>query len=68
MVHDAHDGKYSKVIEPGVDLSSATQASAAEPSNINQPVIVVSCLDMYHTNVLMYHTMVLLAPQTKVRR
>ncbi len=24
-------------------------------------VFVVSCLDMYHTNVLMYHTMVLLA-------
>jgi hypothetical protein len=29
--------------------------------------IVVSRLDMYHTNVLMYCTMVLLACQTKVR-
>jgi hypothetical protein len=28
---------------------------------------VVSCLDMYCTNVLMYHMMVLLARPTKVR-
>ncbi len=30
--------------------------------------IVVGRLDMYRTNVLMYHTMVLLAHLTKVRR
>jgi hypothetical protein len=29
--------------------------------------IVVSCLDMYHTNVLMYRTMVLFARPTKAR-
>ncbi len=28
---------------------------------------VISCLNMYHTNVLMYRTMVLLARLTKVR-
>ncbi len=32
------------------------------------PGPVVSCLDMYRTNVLMYHTMVLLVHPTKVRR
>ncbi len=30
--------------------------------------VIVSCLDMFRTNVLMYHTMVLLAHPTKVRR
>jgi hypothetical protein len=30
--------------------------------------LVVSRLEMYHTNVLMYRTMVLLAHPTKVRR
>jgi hypothetical protein len=29
---------------------------------------VVSCLDMYHTKVLMYHMMVLMVRLTKVRR
>jgi hypothetical protein len=44
-VHDANDGKYSKVTEPVVDLSSATQASAAEPSNTDQPVIKAASTD-----------------------
>jgi hypothetical protein len=41
-VHGANDGKYSKVTEPGIDLSSATQASAAKTSNTDQPVIEVA--------------------------
>ncbi len=32
------------------------------------PIGVVGCLDMYRTKVLLYHTMVLLARPTKVRR
>jgi hypothetical protein len=44
-VHGANDGKYSKKTEPGVDLSSATQASAAKPSNANQPVIKIASTD-----------------------
>ncbi len=44
-VHGINDGKYSKVTEPGVDLSSATQASAAKPSNTNQPVIKIASTD-----------------------
>jgi hypothetical protein len=44
-VHGANDGKYSNVTEPGVDLSSATQASAAKPSNANQLVIEVASID-----------------------
>jgi hypothetical protein len=44
-VHGANDGKYSKVTEPGVDLSSANQASAAKPLNTNQPVIKIASTD-----------------------
>jgi hypothetical protein len=44
-VYGTNDGKYSKVTEPGVDLSSATQASAAKPSNADQPVIEVASTD-----------------------
>jgi hypothetical protein len=44
-VHGMNDGKYSKVTEPGLDLSSATQASAAKPSNANQLVIEVASTD-----------------------
>jgi hypothetical protein len=44
-VHGANDGKYSKVTEPGVDLSSATQASTAKPSNADQLVIKVASTD-----------------------
>jgi hypothetical protein len=44
-VHGSNDGKYSKVTEPGVDLSSATPASAAKPSNADQPVIKVASTD-----------------------
>ncbi len=44
-MHGVNDGKYSKVTKPGIDLSSATQASAAEPSNANQPVIEVAFTD-----------------------
>ncbi len=44
-VHGTNDGKYSKVTEPGVDLSSATQASAAKPSKADQLVIEVASTD-----------------------
>jgi hypothetical protein len=44
-VHGANDGNYSKVTEPGVDLSSTTQALAAKPSNANQPVIKIASTD-----------------------
>ncbi len=44
-VHGANNGKYSKVNEPGVDLSSATQASAAKPLNANQLVIEIASTD-----------------------
>jgi hypothetical protein len=36
--------------------------------NFSDDSLVVSHLDMYHTNVLMYRMMVLLARLTKVRR
>jgi hypothetical protein len=44
-VHGANDGKYSKVTEPGINLSTATQASAPKPSNADQPVIKVASTD-----------------------
>jgi hypothetical protein len=44
-VHGANDGKYSKVTEPGIDLSSATQASAAKPLNADQLVINIASTD-----------------------
>jgi hypothetical protein len=44
-VHGTNDGKYSKVTEPGVDLSSATQASTAKPSNADQPFITIASTD-----------------------
>ncbi len=44
-VHGVNDGNYSKVTEPGVDLSSTTQAHAAKPSNANQPVIEIATTD-----------------------
>jgi hypothetical protein len=49
---------YSKVFEIYTDASS---------KQLGAVITVVSCLDMYRTNVLMYCTMVLLARQTKVR-
>jgi hypothetical protein len=42
------------------------QPTVDKPNSEIPPV--VSRLDMYHTNVLMYRTMVLLARPTKVRR
>ncbi len=39
----------------------------AQGSDQSRYSAVVSRLDMYHTNVFMYHTMVLLARPTKVR-
>ncbi len=48
-------------------LSSTSAANShLQPSSSPSPV--VSHRDMYHTNVLMYRTMVLLARPTKVRR
>jgi hypothetical protein len=41
---------------------------ACTTPNIKKNTIVISHLDMYRTNVLMYRTMVLLARPTKVRR
>ncbi len=44
-VHGTNDGNYSKVHEPGINLSSTTQAPAAKPSNANQPVIKIASTD-----------------------
>ncbi len=44
-VHGTNDGKYSKVTKPGVDLGLATQASAAKPSNADQPVFKIASTD-----------------------
>jgi hypothetical protein len=37
-VHGANNGKYTKVTEPGVELGTGTQASAATMLNAEQPV------------------------------
>ncbi len=36
-VHGENDGKHNNVPKPGVNLCPATKASAADPSNANQP-------------------------------
>ncbi len=41
-VHGANEGKYDNVPEPGVELRSGTMASAANPSNADQPVIQIA--------------------------
>ncbi len=40
-VHDANDGKYSKVVEPGVELGLGNKASAAKNLNAEQPAIEI---------------------------
>ncbi len=51
----------------GEDLAIGIACFTTPPPLIGDQT-VVSCLDMYRTNVLMYRTMVLLARPTKVRR
>jgi hypothetical protein len=41
-VHGANDGKYTNVTKPGVNLGSATQASVADPSNVDQPLTKIA--------------------------
>jgi len=41
-VHGANEGKHDNVPEPGVELCPGTTASAANPSNANQPVIEIA--------------------------
>jgi hypothetical protein len=41
-VHGKNDGKHKNVPEPGVNLCLATKASAANPSNANQPIIKIA--------------------------
>jgi hypothetical protein len=43
-VHGANDGKYSKVIKPGIELGTGTQASAAN-LNAKKPVIKIASED-----------------------
>ncbi len=40
-VHGANDGKYSKVVKPGVELGLGNKASAAKNSNAKQPAIEI---------------------------
>ncbi len=51
------------------DIAKAVKSNNAKvPIHLwDEGVVVVSRLDVYRTNVLMYHTMVLLAHPTKVR-
>jgi hypothetical protein len=56
-----------------IDCLYCKEAIAPNPKVLNslkpsKEQFVVSCLDMYHTKVLMYRTMVLMARPTKVRR
>jgi hypothetical protein len=41
-VHGANEGKHNNVPEPGVELRPGTQASAANPLNVNQPVVKIA--------------------------
>jgi len=41
-VHGANEGKQDNVPEPGVKLRRGTTASAANPSNADQPVIEIA--------------------------
>ena len=41
-VHGANEGKLNNVPEPGVELCPGTKASAANPSNANQPVVEIA--------------------------
>ena len=41
-VHGAHEGKQYNVLDPGVELSPGTMASAAKPSNADQPVVEIA--------------------------
>ncbi len=40
-MHGINEGKYDNVPEPGVKLRPGTMASAANPSNADQPVIEI---------------------------
>ncbi len=59
-------------IHPGINIANFTHSGKTRANRVKFPHQllcnpVVSRLDMYHTNVLMYRTMVLLACPTKVR-
>ena len=41
-MHGANEGKHDNVPEPGVELRPGTTASAAKPSNADQPVIEIA--------------------------
>ena len=41
-VHGANEGKHDNVPKPGAKLRPGTTASAAKPSNSNQPVVEIA--------------------------
>ncbi len=41
-VHGANEGKHDNIPDPGVVLRSSTTASAAKPSNADQPVVKIA--------------------------
>ena len=41
-VHGANEGKQNNVTEPGVELGPGTMASAAKPSNADQPAVEIA--------------------------
>ncbi len=41
-VHGANEGKHNNVPKPGVELRPGTKASAANPSNADQPVVEIA--------------------------
>ena len=41
-MHGANEGKHNNVPEPGVELCPGTKASAANPSNADQPVVEIA--------------------------
>ena len=41
-MHGANEGKHDNVPKPGVELCPGTTASAAKPSNADQPVIEIA--------------------------
>ncbi len=41
-MHGANEGKHNNVPEPGVELRPGTKASAANPSNADQPVVKIA--------------------------
>jgi hypothetical protein len=41
-VHGSNEGKHDNVPEPGVELRPGTTASAAKPSNADQPVVEIA--------------------------